>query len=150
MDNFNQWIFTLLETYSDWIAQASGPSILGITIYFLGLGLLLFSLHSYRRNENSQQSSAESVDHSEKLWQKISAQESLICILSERITALEGYIDVISERQQKLENTKNETRFYQHAIRLADQGMEAAELAECCSISASEAELITELYQKTA
>ncbi|MGJ8687714.1 MAG: DUF2802 domain-containing protein [Spongiibacteraceae bacterium] len=150
MDNFNQWIFSLLETYSVWIGQASAPSVLGITLSFLGLGLLLFSLHSYRRNGGSQQSVADTVDQNEKFWQKISAQESLIGILSERITALEGYIDVISERQQKLENAKNDARFYQHAIRLADQGMEAAELAECCSISASEAELITELYQKTA
>ena len=73
---------------------------------------------------------------------KLEAQSSALTVMGERVLALEEYLEMVGSRQQALDSEKRDLRFYQQAIRLADQGLGTEELVQRCGISRSEAELL--------
>ncbi|MFT6163720.1 MAG: hypothetical protein ACJA1T_000058 [Zhongshania aliphaticivorans] len=132
----------------NWFGSLGEASLLGLLLSVVGVGLLLFALKSRRTSAEDGPQAPTADDKIAQLEKKIEFQNSAMSLLGERVTALEEYLEMIGSRQQRQDADKKDVRFYQQAIGLADKGLSAKELAERCGISASEADLITMLYQK--
>ena len=138
----------LSSLVGNWFNNLGEASLLGLLLSVVGAGLLLFALKS-RRSAVKDVPRLPTVDEKIVLLEKkIEFQNSAMSLLGERVTALEEYLEMIGSRQERQHVDKKDARFYQQAIGLADKGLSAQELAQRCGISASEADLITMLYQK--
>ena len=124
-----------------WFSQLEDLTVLGILMSVAGAAILLYLWHGRR-------SKAAHIEQAlrgeiEGLQRKIDGQASALSVLGERVLALEEYLELVGHRQQKIESEKRDPRFYQQAIRMADQGLDAEALIERCGVSRSEAELIS-------
>ncbi|WP_373081401.1 DUF2802 domain-containing protein [Zhongshania sp.] len=144
MDTSHQFSFAI----GNWFNNLGEASLLGLLMSVVGVGMLLYTLKSRRSVKTAGPRLATADEKIALLEKKIELQNSAMSLLGERVSALEEYLEMIGSRQQRQEVDKKDVRFYQQAIGLADKGLSAEELAQRCGISASEADLITMLYQK--
>ncbi|MDF1693881.1 MAG: DUF2802 domain-containing protein [Zhongshania sp.] len=133
----------------DWFNGLGEASLLGLVLSVVGMGLLLYAFKTRRSAVLDAPRPPSSEEIIASLEKKIELQNSAMSLLGERVSALEEYLEMIGSRQQRQDADKKDMRFYQQAISMADKGLSAEELAQRCGISASEADLITMLYQKT-
>ncbi|WP_372863041.1 DUF2802 domain-containing protein [Spongiibacter sp.] len=124
-----------------WFGELSDLTVLGILLSSAGVALLLYLWQGRRSRDELLVASLQGTLAAQQ--SKIDAQASSLSLLGERVLALEEYLELVSSRQQQMDSDKRDARFYQQAIRLADQGLPADELVQRCGISRSEAELIT-------
>ena len=122
--------------------------VLGLLMSVVGVAMLLYTLKSRRTTKDAGPRLPTPDEKIILLEKKIELQNSAMSLLGERVGALEEYLEMMGARQQRQEVDKKDVRFYQQAIGLADKGLSSQELAQRCGISASEADLITMLYQK--
>ncbi|MEX1669570.1 DUF2802 domain-containing protein [Zhongshania guokunii] len=133
----------------NWFNGLGEASLLGLVLSVVGIGLLLYALKTRRTAVLDAPRPPSAEELIATLEKKIELQNSAMSLLGERVSALEEYLEMIGSRQQRQDADKKDMRFYQQAISMVDKGLSAEELAQRCGISASEADLITMLYQKT-
>ena len=131
------------------IAGQTPRSVMGVALVMGGLALLLFALRSHRRQRREPAIAAVSEAPATSVLEKMLRQQaSMLALLGERLLAVEEYLELVGNRQQSLEADKRDIRFYQQAIKLADEGLSSAELTQRCGLSSAEAELITALQRR--
>ena len=123
-----------------WFSQLDDLTILGILLSVAGLAMLLYLWQSRRSRAEMMVLAMEEKLAAQQA--KLEAQSSALTVMGERVLALEEYLEMVGSRQQALDSEKRDLRFYQQAIRLADQGLGTEELVQRCGISRSEAELL--------
>lgn len=123
-----------------WFSQLDDLTVLGILMSVAGAAILLYLWQGRRsKAEHIELALREEIG---SLQRKIDDQASAQSVLGERVLALEEYLELVGHRQQQIESEKRDPRFYQQAIRMADQGLDVQALIERCGVSRSEAELI--------
>ncbi len=135
-----------VAAFVQWFSALSDLEVLGILLSSAGVALLLFLWKARRSRSDLLEASLHRAIAQQQ--QKIDAQASALSVLGERVLALEEYLELVGSRQQKMAGENSDPRYYQQAISLADQGLEADELMQRCGISRSEAELIATLRSK--
>mgnify|MGYP000471719154 CR=1 FL=1 len=123
-----------------WFSQLSDLTVLGILLSIAGAAMLLYLWHSRRSRAEVLVLGLQEMLRVQQA--KLDAQNSALAVMGERVLALEDYLEMVGSRQQQLDSDKRDLRFYQQAIRLADQGLGSDELVRQCGISRSEAELL--------
>lgn len=123
-----------------WLNRLDDLTVLGLLLSLAGVAMLLYLWQSRRSRAERMVLELEALIGIQQT--KLEAQNSALSVLGQRVIALEDYLEMVGSRQQQLSSEKRDPRFYQQAIRLAEQGLDAEALIKQCGISRSEAELL--------
>ena len=118
-----------------WFSQLDDLTILGILLSVAGLAMLLYLWQSRRSRAEMMVLAMEEKLAAQQA--KLETQSSALTVMGERVLALEEYLEMVGSRQQALDSEKRDLRFYQQAIRLADQGLNLKEIGEVLEVSES-------------